>query len=626
MQYFGLVGGELGVVSKVDPLETRPACPELWRVAAVPTGTGWPNTSVTAEAESADADGVGAALRAGGGLLSTPRNSNSPGSTLLDSRRSTRNRRGELFTAAGTPVTKPVEGPEPPAWLESRSGLLREPPEGGVPSAASLASVGACHGGSTTVSAWTSPGVQVLDSKSCSLAGSSGGGSSGGGVLGGGDDESSAFALSFTSAPWTVSDDEASEGAGASNLGPIKGAGERRAAKLVRAIPKPAVRKKASYRRRKRGRLPARSGGGGDSGGGDMTQVPPAAQRSSKTDAALVPGGNQRERERDAAQHPTDDSINSGADGGGAVRKPQPELYDVWIPQRVFQGKGLPTLKRVKGGVEPHPQRSPRSKATQAAGEKKLEGDNSPTAKPPNHGVDSPSGDRHQLASGQPRQRKQILPAPDKRCAVHYVGEPGDFAKEHAAPPPQALGDGTTSAHAAHGERAAIVSFAGATHDTEGNEVEVEAKAWSVGGDDGDDDDRGGSFWGDDTRGGKSVLVGDAAAVAARRDGGGSIVRWQEQEGEQERGEREQDDDEYFDYAKIFSWQTAAEVVKQAEAETHGGGHQDGGVTEVRLSRILYSSQTHSFSLWLVARPLFSQIFFKIPREIVFVIMSSPFP
>lgn len=603
MQYFGLVGGELGVVSKVDPLGPRPTSLELWRVAAMPTGTGFKRrllqrptretqsgskTPATAEADATDAHGVDATVRAEGSLHSTRLNNINTETRLLGSRSSTRNRRGELFTAENPPVTKPVEGPEPPAWLESRSGLLCEPSEGGGPSAASLASVGACHGGSTPASEWTSPGVQVFDTNSCSTTGSGGGG-----VLGDGDDESSAFALSFTSVPWEVSDDEGSEGPqsasvslGASNLRPTKGAGERQAVKAVRATPKPAARKKARYRRRKRGRLQARSGGGGV----EITAAP-VAQPFSKTDVS-PPDRSRREEGGDMAQQPIKDNINSGNDIG----KPQPELYDVWIPQRFFQGKGLPTLKRVRGGVEPQPQRSSRSRATQGAADNKIEGD-TPTAKPPTQGVDSFSRDRHHLSFRQ-QQQKQI-PTTEKRSAVHYVGGPEDLMIEHSSPPPHVLvragstGAGTTSAHPADGERP-VVSFASVPNDAK--EAVVEAKHWSVGGDDYDDDDRGDSF------GGRSVLVDDAAAVTP--DGGGSIAGWQQQEeGEQEREqereqedqEKEQDDDEYFDYAKRFSWQTAAEVVKQAEAEAEAWSEEErrrrqrasgddshgGGVTEV---------------------------------------------
>lgn len=511
-------------MSKVDPLGPRPTSP----------GTGWSNASATAEAYAAHADGVGTTARAGGGLRSTSPIGDSPDtSLLLGSRSSARNRRRQLSTAEKPPVTKPVEGPEPPAWLESRLGLLRDPSEGGGPSAASLASVGACHGGSTTASEWTSPGLLVLDSKSCSTAGS------GGGVLTDGDDESSAFALSFTSARWAVSDDEGSEGAQASNLWLIKGAGERQAAK---ARLKPGVRKKARHRGRKRGRVHDRSGGGG----GKVTAAP-AAKPFSKADVS-PPQGSQRERERNMAQRPIDDDINSS---GSGIRKPQPELYDVWVPHHFFQGKGLSTLKRVKGVVEPQPPRSPRPRATQAAASSDIEGDN-PSAKPPNQGVDSLSRDRHRHAYSPRRQHKQT-PATDF------------FVKGDASPPPPHV--------------SARAGPPGAE-----KEADLEAKHLIVGCD--DDDDRDGRLWSNDTRGGKSALVGDAA------EDGGSIAGWQEQEGL----EQELDDDEYFDYAKRFSWQMAAEAVKQAEADAEarsreerrtrqrgsGDERQDGGVSEVR--------------------------------------------
>eukprot|EP00903_Cladosiphon_okamuranus_P010024 g9506.t1 len=565
-KYFGLVGGELGVMSKVDPLGPRPTSPELWRVATIPTGMGWSKTGTTAEADGGRADGASAATRAGGGLRSAQPNRNSPKTSLLDSRGSVRNRREELFTATKPPITEPVKAPEPPAWLESRSGLLREPSEGGCPSAASLASVGAGHRGSTPVLEWTSPGVQVSDYSSRSAKGGGGGGS----VLSGGDYESSTFALSFASSPWAISDDEGSEGTQAGNLGPIKGAGERQYTRVAHVTAKPGGRKKARQRRRKRGKLQARSGGGGGSGGGEIAAAPAAAQPFSKTGVAL-PKGSLRERERDMTQlHPIDDDTNNGV----TIRKPRPELYDVWIPQSFFQGRGLPTLKRAKGGVEPQPQLSSRSKATQAAAENKPEGD-SPRAKKPNQGIaDSPGRDRYQPASR--RQQKKQVPMTDKRCAVHYVGGPEDFVKDDSAPPPPASmitgakGDGTTSAHPVCGERPAV-SFAGVTCDAKEREAEVDAQPWSVGDAskecDHDDDDRGGSFWSDDTRGGKSVLVGGS--------GESTTVYRQEHEGENDRQEKEHDDDDYFDYAKIFSWKTAAEVVEQAEAEAEAWSKEE---------------------------------------------------
>eukprot|EP00752_Nemacystus_decipiens_P008999 g8034.t1 len=572
-KYFGLVDGELGVMSKVDHLEPRATSSDWWRAAAIPIGTGWSNICGTVEAFTAHADGVGATARAGRDLRSSSPKCNNPGTSLLGSRSSHRNRRGELFTAEKPPATKPVEGPEPPAWLESRVGLLRDPSEGGGPSAASLASVGECHGGSKPASEWTSPDPQVLHSKSCSTVGS------GSGTLEGWGDESSAFALSFTSAPWAVSDDEGCDGTRARNSGPIKSARERRVEKAARPTLKPGLRKKAKHRGRKRGRLQARSGGGCE----NVTDVS-ADRLLSKTDA-YPPEGNQRGRERDSAHGVVDDKINIG-DG---IRKPQPELYDVWIPQKCFQGKGLPTLKRVKGVMEPQPQVSSRPRGTQAMASTGNEEDN-PSARPPNQGVVSLSRERGHHAS---RQQQKQPPETDKYYAVHYVGGPEDFTKDGAASPPQVparaglSGPGTKSACPADGERPAV-SVAGVTHDTPENELEGEVKPLRVGGDDDDDDeDRDGSLWSDNTRCGESALVGDTAAA------GGSIVGWQQQEGRHEGREKglDDDDDENFDYAKRFSWQTAAEAVKLAEADAqskderrrrrdNGDGHQDAGVTE----------------------------------------------
>lgn len=558
-------------MSKAGPLGPRPTKLELWREAAMPAGTGpergspqrpnretqgWSKTGATAEADAADAGGVDPTVRAGGGLRSAPLNTNNnAGTSLLDSRSSTQNRRGELFTAEKPPVTKSMEGPEPPAWLKSRVGLLCE----GGPSAVSLASVGACRGESASASEWSSPGAQNNGWSTMS---------SGGAVLGGGNDESSALALGFTRVPWAISD-EGSEGAqsarsvslDASDSRPIKGAVERHAADAMRATRKPKVRK-ARYHRRKRGRLQPRNGGGG----GRETTAAPTAQPFSKTDVPLL-RGDRVERGRGMAQHPTDDDVSNSS----GTRKPQPELYDVWIPQHYFQGKGLPMLKRVRGEVELQPQRSSRPKATKATGENKTEGE-APTEKPPNQGVDSFSRDRHHLALRQQQQKHAA--ATDKRCAIHYVGGPEDFVKDDAAPQPQAPlragspGAGTTSTCPADGERLGAF-FTDFADDSE--EVAAEEKPWSVVDDDDDDDfNRGGGFWNDDIRGGTSVLVDDAAVVAT--DGGGGFVGGEqdEQDGEQAGRASGQDDDEYFDYAKRFSWRTAAEVVKQAETEAEG--------------------------------------------------------
>ncbi len=540
MQYFGLVGGELGVVSKVDPLGPRPASPELWRVPVAPSGAvlergllgrdtgeeeGWVTGDDETAAGGADADGedpdrhngdLDAAPPAGGSSLTWK--------SHLSSRNSNRSRREQVFTAENPPATKPVEGPEPPAWLGSRLGLLSEASEGGGKSATSLASARALHGGSSSASEWTSSSVQVLDNDSGYSTTSSCGGLSasshfpaGGGA---GEDDSSAFALSFASAPW------------------------RAAASSAAADGSSAARKKARHRRRKRGRAQARGKKGSSTPATHCTleNVVPAGQ------------GGRRGRVGRGAAHRAVDDVDPRGSGGG--QGPQPELYDVWIPQQSFQGKGLPTLKRVMGGrVKVQPRPPSRSKTRQTAVDGASGGDKTRSENPPKQGVNSSSKCEHNMQT---------------RCAVRYVGGPEDLQAGDAVVP---LSSPSARAGPA-GVRNTPAQAVPCTGVTGGSPEVQEGKGRVLKGYD------------DNERGDSMTMLDGAATDDVEMDG--SIAGWPQGSEEGEEGgvveQKERGDTEYFDYAKRFSWQTAAEVVELAEAEAGARWEETQGSGSVEAS------------------------------------------
>lgn len=378
-----------------------------------------------------------------------------------------------------------------------------------------------------------------------------------------GENDSSSFALSFVSAPWSVSDDECSDIGRPSPSASLW-------ANVATTTPTLALPVKARYGRRERGRDHVRGGGDG------KQNAAATANNIPTTDVSPLEGGG-----RQITQQPLviDDNNN-----GVSTRKPQPELYDVWIPHHFFQGKALPTLKRVREGLELQPQPLSGSK-TQAVVDNKSGGGAAIAATTPSQGFNSVSGDCHHPVRHQ-QQHKQ-LPAAGARCAVHYVSGPEDFVKDDSAPSPpastkvEAPSAGTTLAQAAYSIKP-TVSFAGedvnngATGGTagvaevfhlEGGHRDVGMMSRKSGrGDDNDDDDRGGTACGllyDDPHAGPL----DSDTTAVNLEGNRSTFGWKDEGEEREQDKEEEEDDEYFDYAKRFSWQTAAEVVKEAEAE-----------------------------------------------------------
>lgn len=577
IQYFGLIDGELGVMSKVDPLGPR-ASQDAWRVADTPSGTDLEQDllrrhtkrerggtkaerAATAAPRAFTNAAPGVVKREGGNVVSSSLDINATNNGH-GSRISTRNRQERLFTAQKPPVTKPVEGPEPPAWSRSRCGLLWEPSDGGKESSiVSLLSVSTGQGGSTTVSEGESANIQGLNTHRCSTT------SCGGGMLGcnceqqdEGENESTSFALSFVSAPWSPRDEDCSDTWGSLPSSSLW-------ANMATTTPKQSVPAKARCRRREKGRTHAR--GGGD----DKHNATEKAKSISRVDASPPDG-----RGEQTTQQPLDNGVR--------ICKPQPELYAAWIPQHFFQGKALPTPKRMREGLEVQPQPLSGTPA-QATADNKSGGRTARiVAATPNQSSDPVLGGRHHPARHQ--QQHKLLPAVNKRCTVHYVSGPEGFVKDDATPPPPAStrvevpGTGTTSARATFSGRP-NVSFAeegigGDARDTAGetdvanledghSDFGLISQKSRRG--DGDDDDQGGTaggFWYDDARDGQPPLASDATAVIV--EGNKSTFGWQEEEQEEE-GEREneEDDDEYFDYAKRFSWQTATEVMQEAEVE-----------------------------------------------------------
>lgn len=539
-QYFGMVGGELGVMSKVEPLGRRPVSPELRRVAAS-----------SADASAVVADYADHTHEEQLPLSSPPGSSSNLAKDRPGSTNSARKRRGQLFTAAKPPVTRPVEGPEPPAWSESRSGLLSD---GGGASVVELALVVAEDGVSTTLVGQRGGCARGSDSSSTTSVTGSGGLRS----MEGSEDDSSAFALSFVSAPWAASGDECSE------QGPLQTSihqgsretGRRKGSKVMPAARKAAALKKARHRGRGRRKTRARgsdSGGGGGSG----SQVVALIEKSvSEADAPFrekegEEGETGGERERDSIQQPT--VIDNNSAKATSNRKPQPELYDVWIPQHFFKGKGLPTPKRVSGESDSQAKSPTRLRTTAGAQHESVA--NVPAASA--YGPTASSGSGHPVnRQGGPGETSVA----GKRYAVHYVRGPEDFAKNHARMP----------------------SIDRTLAEETGSENGVERDHVLLGyGDDGDDQycitsgmpPRGNSR--DDGR-----LVMSENDDTAILEGDGSIEGWQQEEEEMSRG---QSDDEHFDYADRFSWQTAVDVVAEARAEEDARSHNlrsDGGIDD----------------------------------------------
>ncbi|CBN79307.1 hypothetical protein Esi_0197_0033 [Ectocarpus siliculosus] len=605
-KYFGLVGGELGVMSKVDPLGPRPSSPGFWRAteAAVPSeatlerrhqrqarakrrGSKTSTTADTADAAAADpaSDAVGVGARA-----TWPGDAGSP-TRPPGSKDSSRHRRGEVFTAQEPPVTKPVEGPDPPPWSESKLGLLCEPSEG-ASTTASLASIGAEHGGSSTATSPEDWGnavdmVPETNNSCCSVTTNT----SRGGRTGPSfeskreedddEDDSSAFALSFVSAPWAVSDDEGSEQGPQARqtrcrlraneiMLPSTAAG----AKNTEAVQ--AARRLAALQGAKRGRRGrARQTRMRVRGGGGHCIVESPAKLNSKVVSILQEDGGENRRGREVGITRSPIAIDSSNDNvSTSPFKPQPELYDVWIARDFFHGKGLPTGKRVRGESEPRPPKGLKAAAAADRGSVDI-----PTITPASQAAKRASEDREPPSHPEQHHTRPAAAAASagKRCAVRYVGGPEDFTGGTAsgaetregvragARSPQVAGKWRAGAclrlEAARvpGATAAVTGVGLETTRVDNDRIEPSLNG-DGGGDAGDADDH-------DGHGNGPVLGREAEEIV---DVSGDIVAWQAEEDEEEvdgREGMEDEDEEYFDYAKRFSWQTAAEVVKEAEAE-----------------------------------------------------------
>lgn len=552
-QYFGLIDGELGVMSKVDLLGPRLASQDLRHMAAIASGMDLEQVLLRRHTKSKGGSTkaeAAAVEREGGGPVSLSPDINDATNSGPGNRNNFIDSQERLFTATKPPVTKPVERPEPPAWSSSRYGVLFEPTEGGTDSSmVPLLSASTRHEGSTTVSEGGSANVQVFDTRSCSTT------ISGGDLWGGsckqqdeGENDSSSFASSFVSSSWLVSDEECSD----------TGQPSPSQSLLVNeaiTTPKAAVLARARYRRRGRGRNRARGGGDGKNNATATAREVPRAEVSPR---------ERRGRQITQQPHVFDDS-NKSVSG----RKPQPELYDIWIPQHVFQGKALPTPKRAREASDLQPPPVVGSK-TQATVNNQSGGRAARTAAP-NQGINPVSGNCHH--STRPQQQHKQLSAVRKRCTVHYVSGPEDFVKDDAAPLPVAStraeepSTNMTSTRANYSGRPTVFF---AEEDTTGwNTRETGGKTDVAHLHDGNGDDQGrtaGGFLYDGARDGRTHVASDAAAAIL--DGITSTSGWlgEEEEKEEER-DNEEEDEEYFDYAKRFSWQTAAEVVKEAEAE-----------------------------------------------------------
>lgn len=605
-------------MSKVDPLGPRPSSPGFWRAteAAVSseetlerrhqrqarvkrrgskTSTTATDTADTAAADTAS-DAVGVGARA-----TWPGDADSP-TRLPGSKDSSRHRRGEVFTAQEPPVTKPVEGPDPPPWSESKLGLLCEPSEG-ASAAASLASIGAEHGRSSTATSPEDWGnavdmVPETNNSCCSVTtNTSSGGRAGPSFESKSEedddeDDSSAFALSFVSAPWAVSDDEGGEqgprarqprcrlraneimlpstAAGANNTEAVQAA--RRLAAL-----QGAKRGRRGRARKTRVRVRVRGGGGGGGGGNCIVESP--AKLNFKVVSILQEDGGENRRGREVGITRSPIAIDSSNDNvSTAPFKPQPELYDVWIARDFFRGKGLPTGKRVRGESEPRPPKGLKVAAAADRGSVDI-----PTITPASQAAKRASEDREPPGHREQHHKRPTAAAASvgKRCAVRYVGGPEDFTGGTAsgaatredvlagARSPQVAGKCRTGARSRPPE---VARVPGATAAVTGVGLEIgrvnndrvePGLNGDGGGDAGDADD-------DDGHGSGPVLGREAEKIV---DVSGDIVAWQAEEEEVEEEEvdgregMEDEDEEYFDYAKRFSWQTAEEVVKEAEAE-----------------------------------------------------------
>lgn len=498
-KYFGLVDGALAIMSKVDLLDHRPARSPL-------SPESWPLSPEKA-----------AERRRHRRRRRTQRSLE----TLLDGDPSCTPYDRVPLTAEEPPATKPIEAPQPPPWSGSK-----------IMGGASRCSIGVPGGVAITVAerkiagsnAW---GSEIMmnseadrgnaddkdnddddDVNNCSSnrRSESDGFTS--------YDASSLPSLAIESSPWTVShvdEDEDEE----------RCDGPRWATKTAAGVLETPVTEliplEAETHHRKQG---------GHAQNGGKPSTPSRATTSAKVSLTAASLGKEHDMQDGClADH------NS---------HPQPELYDVWIPQQYFQGKALTPSKRWRDTEPGESMLAVKLSEVVCVGSK-------PRRSGPGQCKASP------LAGSIP-----TAPPSMKRCQEEmFVVE--DTVGRGSSPsfqqPSPAIVTGNLP-----GEQTVVVSRGRRVSSTvscvkNGGVSELEAANG-------------------DGHGSKSTtlivdnpLLHPDGIMGARSE---EEERKEEQEGSIDRWQEEDEDDEYFDYAKTFSWRAAAEVAAEGAAAQMG--------------------------------------------------------
>lgn len=274
-QYFGLVGGTLSIMTKVDPMEPRPG------MAYVSPGSWLLDTSPR---HDKGARGSDRALR-------------------VKDHYSPYNR--APHSAQEAPATKPVEAPEPPPWSGSKIMNQQDLSE------KIHAGAGEEQKGPTV---W---GSRLICLPEADLAGDKGGERPR--FSGTDQEEADAEDTSSCLSPWAVCDDDSEDDS--RRWGFATGAPP--ATTTVGALDRLDRLSRRDWNTEASG---PRSTMTGPSGGGGGS---PKRWRLSATAAF--------------------DEVAHLEDTSRVCYKPQPELYDIWIPQQSFQGKALAPSKQWRG-------------------------------------------------------------------------------------------------------------------------------------------------------------------------------------------------------------------------------------------------------------------------------------
>lgn len=450
-------------------------------------------------------------------------------------------------SAQKTPQTKPVEGPDPRPWTGSKLKGLQSP-----------SSAGDDHNATD----WGSQIMRAADTDFASCSGSSSNGGCTGGMDGdkdvgpdrkGDDGSASSFlSLALGSRSWSVSDDERDRDtydkdaerasrrwdrkkSSRTNVGGYK-VGHRGhmqaevapSSHVTATIPTLQDRVMHRHVGDKTGWTHPHYGNIARSGTSLMDnelqllqidQGPPLAAAAMATTPSVCGDEATALRMKDG-------------DLTATPRKPEPDLYDFWIPQRKFQGKALATSKRWRRGTDPP--ESSRSPAAETTGRTSVAGVKAclpvATFLPP------------QTNTGDSSNRQGAAVSGDFGLAVAAAAAVAATDEEVAASP----GPPSPSQPLRH----------------ENDELNSEA----------------GESWNPDT------LVTDRALVSGNEEGwdGGANDEEKEQIGMWESGVQK-----HFDYAKRFSWKAAAVAVADASSkriralEPHEGEQEQ----EVHLRR-----------------------------------------